>query len=271
MNANILTLILICFLMNSCQYSPWETDIDCQDKFSTNLAELETIESSMAGNAFGIAMITDIHVDLTDAVNVVERIKQRDDVAFVLVLGDITDYGLAAEFEWVCKALTKLDVPRFYVIGNHDSISFGKEIFRENFAPYDYAFSFKGVKFILYNDNAFEFSGVPDYAFLEEAAAIQPDETRRLTLAVAHVPPVKDAHTEEEAAFLRQFLFEQGIDLTLHGHLHEFVYWSDEFGVPHHATGRVKNSRYSMLFIDDMGGVSLQNCTDIICTEATLE
>ena len=75
----------------------------------------------------------------------VEKIKQREDVAFVLVLGDITDFGLAAEFEWVCKALSALDVPRFYVIGNHDSISFGKEIFRENFAPYDYAFSFKEV------------------------------------------------------------------------------------------------------------------------------
>jgi len=269
-NIDKFILLLMCVLLNSCQYSAWETDIDCQDSYTANLAELAKIESSLAGDAFGVALLADIHVDLTDAVNVVEQIKQRDDVAFVLVLGDITDFGLAAEFEWVCKALSSLDVPRFYVIGNHDSISFGKEIFYENFAPFDYAFSFKDVKFILYNDNAFEFPGVPDYAFLADAAAIQADETRRRTLAVSHIPPVKDVHTEEEAANLRQFLFDEGIDLTLHGHLHEFVYWSDEFGVPHHITGRVKGGRYSMLFIDELGEASLQNCAGT-CTAAVMK
>lgn len=259
----------MCAMMNSCHYSAWETDIDCQDDYAANLAELKKIETGLASDAFAVALITDIHVDLTDTVRVVDRINQRDDVAFVLVLGDITDFGLAAEFEWVCKALSSLDVPRFYVIGNHDSISFGKQIFSEHFAPFDYAFSFKDVKFILYNDNAFEFPAVPDYAFLADAVAVQTGETRRLTLAVSHIPPVKDAHTEQEAATLREFLFNQGIGLTLHGHMHEFDYWSDEFGVSHHITAKVKDGRYSMLFIDELGQASLQNCT-ATCTEAVL-
>ena len=266
MAVNKFILVLAYALTSSCQYSPWETDIDCQDSYTSNLEELRKIESNMTGDAFGVALIADIHIDLTDAVNVIDRIKQRDDVAFVIVLGDMTRYGLATEYEWVCKAMSSLDVPRFYVIGNHDSISFGKEIFRENFAPYDYEFTFKDVKFILYNDNAYEFKDVPDYDFLSNAALIQGGETRRLTLAVSHAPPVKGAHTEEEVAIIRQFLFEQGIDLTLHGDKHVFDHWIDEFGVPHHITGRVRNSKYGMLFIDEFDQISIQSCAPT-CTE----
>lgn len=264
-------LLIIALLMGSCQYSPWETNIDCGDYYLGNLERLAQIEADTSGQlAFGVALLTDFHNDLSSIKTAVERINQRDDVAFALVLGDMTDKGLAMEFEWACKALAALDVPRFYVIGNHDSISFGKEIFSEYFAPFNFAFSFKDVKFILYNDNAFEFPGVPDYTFLANEAAVQPAEVRRLTLGVSHVPPVTDVHTEEEATILRQFLFEHNFNLTLHGHIHQFVYWLDEFGSPHHITARVEDGRYGMLFVATDGQFSLQNCA-ATCTEAVLE
>lgn len=213
--------------------------------------------------------MTDFYNDLSDIRTAVERINQRDDVAFTLILGDITEHGLAVEFEWACKALANLQVPHFYVIGNHDSISFGKEIFRKNFAPFDYSFTYKDIKFILYNANTFEFPEAPDYTFLANEAVVQPGEMRRKTVGVSHVPPILDVHTEEEAANLRKFLFENNFNLTLHGH-RQFSYWLDEYGNPHYITSRVKYGTYGMLFIAEDDQLSLQNCA-VTCTDAILE
>jgi len=267
---NRFILFLFALLIVSCKYSPWETGVDCRDYYQDNLRHLAQINAEAPEQlAFGVALLTDLHNDLSDLKSAVERINQRNDVAFTLVLGDMTDQGLAEEYDWFCKVLVDLKVPRFYVIGNHDSISFGKEIFLENFAPFDYAFTYKDVKFILYNDNAFEFPGSPDYTFLENEAAVQTNEVRRLTIGASHVPPVVDVHTEEEAAMLRQFLVNHNFNLTLHGHHHQFFYWLDEYNIPHYITSRVEGGKYGMLFITEDGHISLQNCAET-CTYAIL-
>lgn len=255
----------------SCGYSPWETEIDCHDYYLDNLQRLKQIEAATPGQlAFGVALLSDFHNELSDIKSTVDRINQRNDVDFALILGDLTDQGLAFEFEWACKALADLKVPRFYVIGNHDSISFGKDIFRENFAPFDYAFTYKDVKFILYNDNAYEFPGTPDYPFLEKEAAVQAGEIRRKTIGVSHIPPVADVHTETEAAELRLFLYNYNFNLTLHGHHNNFFYWLDEFGIHHYVTSKIDGGNYGMLFVSVDDELSLQNCMGP-CTDAVLE
>lgn len=267
---NKFILLLITLHIVSCGYSPWETKIDCRDYYQDNLQRLKQIEAATSGQlAFNVAVMNDLHNNLSDIKTAVERINQRDDVAFVLILGDLTNQGLAVEFEWACKALADLKVPRFYVIGNHDSISFGKDIFLENFAPFDYAFTYKDVKFIIYNDNVYEFPEAPDYAFLEKEAAIQGGETRRKTIGASHSPPDPDEHTEEEATALRQFLSNNNFNLTLHGHTTP-LYVLDEFGVPHFTSYDLNGAKYSMLFVSDTDQLTLQNCA-ATCTDAILE
>jgi len=268
---NKFILPLTALLLTSCGYSPWTTDVECDDYYQDNLQQLKQNEAETQGQlAFGVALLADFHHDLNDVTTTVERINQRNDVAFALILGDMTDLGLAAEFEWMCKAMADLKVPHFYVIGNHDSISFGKEIFSKYLAPFNYAFTYKNIKFILYNDNAFEFPEAPDYTFLENEATIKVDEVRRLTIGASHVPPVLDVHTEEEAATLRNFLFDNNFDLTVHGHHHRFFYWLDEFDSPHYITSRIRDNKYGMLFISEDDQFNLQNC-EATCTAAVLE
>ena len=263
--------ILLLLLLGSCRYSPFETDIDCRDWYQDNLTRLKAAEAGAGDlSAFGVALLADLHNDMADTGKAVSRINLRNDIAFAVVLGDMTDFGIAQEFEWNCKALSALKVPRFYVIGNHDSISFGKEVFSKYFAPFDYAFSFRGVKLIFYNDNSYEFPDVPNYPWLEEEALVQEGEERRLTLGISHQPPIKDSHTAEEAAELREFLHEHEIDLTLHGHLEQFSYWRDEFGGRHHVTASVEDGRYSLLFVEEDGQTVLQDCT-ASCGEAVLQ
>lgn len=267
---NRFILLIITLLIVSCRFSPWETEVNCRDYYQDNLQRLGQIETAtQSKRAFGVALLTDLHNGLTDIKTAVERINQRDDVAFALILGDMTDQGLAEEFEWACKALAELNVPRFYAIGNHDSISFGKDIFRENFAPFDYAFSYKEVKFILYNDNVFEFPEAPDYAFMEKEAVIQSGKTRRQTIGVSHSPPIADEQTEDEAFTLRKFLFDHNFNLTLHGHTQP-RYWRDEFSKPHYIEYNVEGGKYGLLFVAEDDQLSLQSCA-ATCTDALVE
>jgi 3',5'-cyclic AMP phosphodiesterase CpdA len=53
----------------------------------------------------------------------------------VIITGDITDYGLSAEFEGVKHALEALESPYLIVPGNHDSRHEGYKKFERFFAP----------------------------------------------------------------------------------------------------------------------------------------
>lgn len=266
-------LLLLTLHIVSCGYSPspFETKVDCSDYYQGNLQRLKQIEADTSGQlAFNVAIMNDLHNNLTDIETAVERINQRDDVDFVLVLGDLTDVGIAVEFELACKALVKLKVPRFYVIGNHDSISFGREIFSENFAPFNYSFKYKNVKFILYNDNVYEFPEAPDYNFMEKEATIQGGETRRKTIGASHSPPDPNEHTVEEAATLREFLFDNNYDLTLHGHTTP-KYVVDEFGATHFTSYDINGAKYSMLFVSAADEFTLQRCSGSTCNDAIVD
>ncbi|MFQ5486749.1 MAG: metallophosphoesterase family protein, partial [Desulfobacterales bacterium] len=191
---------------------------------------------------------------------VIERIAGRDDIAFVLILGDLTDTGLEMEFEWTCKSLEKLDIPYLPIIGNHDAISFGKEIWKKYFGAFDYSFTFLESKFIIYNDNAYEFPGVPDFDWMAQEAAVAGGEVRYHTIGVSHIPPVTDVHNADEAFALRQFLFDNGFDLTVHGHLARFDYWRDEFGVDHYYVDDTEGEEYGIMTVYQ-DRVEFENCS----------
>ena len=254
-------LLALLLVTTGCAFSPWEAETGCSDQLSVNLAQLATLDAQTLDTApFTIALVTDTHQNLNDLAQAVRRINKEPGVAFVLVLGDITDAGLAHEFGWSCEALRELEVPRFYVIGNHDAISFGPTIFQENFAPLNYAFTFGTTRFVFYNDNVYEFPSAPDYAWMAQAAAVAPGETRTHTLGVAHSPPQTGPHTGEEATALRQFLADNGFDATLHGHRHQLSLSISEFGVIHHVVDDVAGGSYGLLTVDPAGSLAFYTC-----------
>lgn len=258
----VLSLLVAAVLaLAACRYSPWETEMECSDRLEHNLSRLQAIEAANPDRErFNVALITDIHNHVSDLETVVQRINARDDVSFVMILGDITDSGLNLEFEWSCKALKHLDVPRFYVIGNHDAISFGKQIFFDNFAPYQYTFAFADTRFVVYNDNVLEFPGVPDFEWIARASAVAPGETRDHTIAAAHIPPIVDVHDAAGIATLQEFLSNSGFGYTLHGHRHKFDLWQDAEGVQHFVVGEVQPATYGLMTVERGGPVTFSRC-----------
>ena len=234
----------------ACQYSPFEIEPDCErNSIARNLERLKGLEAQLAGrDFFKVGLLTDPQLKPDDLAAVVNKLNARDDIDFVLVLGDLTENGLELEYEWSCKSLEKLNYPYLAIVGNHDAISFGKQIWQDFFGPFDYVFHFLGTKFIAYNANTFEFPEAPDFAWIEAAAAMEPGEVRLHTIGLSHQPPVPDVQSFEEVQALKQLLANNGFEYTLHGHRGP-DFWRDEFGVVHLIQADVDDERYGTMTV----------------------
>ncbi|MBU2645048.1 metallophosphoesterase [bacterium] len=269
------------FAVSGCKSSPWEDcPENCQsDRFSieTNLALLKEKEKSIQINEgrtdFKVALIADSQRHPEDLDTVIELISnRREEIDFILFLGDLTDAGLEMEFDWVCKILKKTDLPFFAVIGNHDLLNYGEEIWRGVFGPLDYSLSFLGTKFILFNSNKMESSGAPNLAFIKAQAKIEPGETRFHTIAGAHVPPSDGSiFNSAESKAIKDTFMESGIHVSIHGHLHKSSYTYDETrDLYQYIISRLENNKYGILTIT-RNEFSFENCSNNSCTVALPE
>lgn len=254
-------------LLQGCQFdlSPWETDVDCPNmSIEQNIMWLQTIEQQGYKAEFKAAVIGDPQQYPGDLEETIKTINQRQDIDFVLLLGDLVETGIEKEYEWACKALNKTKKPIISVIGNHDSLSYGKSIWQDVFGPFDFSFSYQGVKFIGYNDNKYEFENVPDRNWLAKQAQIQEGENRRYTIGMSHIQPWKNDIS------LSGFLKQSGYDHMLHAHNHKFSYWQlASVGLPHFVTADTREKKFAVMTVND-NGIVLEQCQQT-CEVAQLQ
>ncbi|WP_019946384.1 metallophosphoesterase family protein [Hymenobacter aerophilus] len=159
-----------------------------------------------------------------DAEDLVRSVNQQPGIQFMLVSGDISDFGLGREMQWVDNELRQLKVPYLTVIGNHDQVANGREAYQEIFGPLNYSFVFGDTKFVLIDTNSreYNFNGrVPDVPWLQQQLA-DPAGARR-TVVISHVPPqdndfdpsLRDAY----AATLRE---TPNLVFEMNGHRHDY-------------------------------------------------
>lgn len=126
----------------------------------------------------------------------VKYVNQLDSIDFIIHGGDYTEFGLKKEFEWNDDILSKLKVPYVGLIGNHDVIGNGDQVFRKIFGNENFSFVVSDVKFVCLNTNAIEYDyshPVPDFNFLKNEIA---DSTRnKRTIVVMHAPPGTNSST----------------------------------------------------------------------------
>jgi 3',5'-cyclic AMP phosphodiesterase CpdA len=76
---------------------------------------------------FRFAFISDTHIGSPngtaeeDLRRTVQDINERDDIAFVVLTGDITELGTNKELALAKQILDSLDVPYYIIPGNHDT------------------------------------------------------------------------------------------------------------------------------------------------------
>ncbi|MEJ8757094.1 metallophosphoesterase [Pontibacter sp. H259] len=244
-------LALAAFAMQACdkfEYSPYEVRLNDNER-QLNQKNIDRITSQdLPENAtITFALISDTQGFYEDTDAIVNHLNARNDVQFVMHNGDITDFGLLKEFRLINERLGKLKVPLVTIIGNHDAVSNGKQIYQEMYGPFDFSFTLGHSKFILMNTNNWEFNGsAPNLDWLEQQ--LQDRASYKQVFVLSHIPPTSSAFGEANSQRYRQLMNTYHVSMSIHGHNHSFeAYQLEEGGTRYLNVGDADDEEYIVL------------------------
>lgn len=184
-----------------------------------NIAKLKALDSG-SDDTIRIFLCGDsqrFYDELDDMVNKANSCN----IDFVLLAGDITDFGLENEFLWVYERLEKLNKPYISVVGNHDFNGNGSAVYSHVFGERNFSFTFRNYKFLCHDTNSREhgFDGsTPDINWL---SAQMNSDASLYYAAVSHVPPFDvDFDKQLEESYRMLFADNSHFNVSMHGHLH---------------------------------------------------
>jgi Icc protein len=212
--------VLILFIAASCKFilSPYSSDTPQRLQNEVNLRLIKAQEEA-SGPDFKVAFISDTHNYYDELDKAISTINNSGPYSFIIVTGDITNYGLLEEYEQTYRQLNDLNDPYLVVVGNHDLLSRGKKIFARMFGKTDFSFRYKYADFILFNNNNWESNGsIPDMQWISEALQQSAAPIKILT---AHVSPQdKDRFPEEFISEWSNLVTTFNVNYFLNGHDH---------------------------------------------------
>jgi Icc protein len=157
----------------------------------------------------------------------VEAVNKMKGIDFVILDGDISDFGLLQEMEWVNQIYSKLKVPYIGVIGNHDLQAKGSDVFQHMYGKLNYSFVYDSIKFVCHDTNSREYNfdgATPDLPWLRNE--FKPDSKIKAFISVAHVPPfINDFDPGMESEYL-SILTSVNLLGSLYAHInHAGIYY----------------------------------------------
>lgn len=218
--------LLACVLFVACEdlfkYHPYDTRFDGEkDINATNIATIE--ERFRDSDTLRFAFMGDTHLWHDYTRDIIANINANDSIDFVIHGGDITDTGTTQEFVWAREILASLNKPYVVLIGNHDFLGTGDEVYTKMYGPLDFTFIAGRIKFVCLNTNATEYNymaAVPNFDFMEDQ--ITADSTRfDRTILCMHARPYSDQFNNNVAkAFDHYVKLFPGLLFCLNAHDH---------------------------------------------------
>lgn len=246
-----LGLSLLCSSCNSLEYSPNQL-FDNDSPRDINNTQIKRLLSGPADDTIRFVLCGDSQREYSSSEALVKKVNSMHGIDFVILNGDISDFGLLQEMEWITQIFARLKAPYIGVIGNHDMEARGQQVFRKMFGDEDYSFVYQGVKFICHNTNSRQvfFNGsLPDLNWLRKQ--FQPEQGISAYVAVAHVPPI--------GSDFDNTLFDEYVDiinhspntlavLYAHTHSRELYYPLGE-RIPYLVTNAIENREFELIEI----------------------
>lgn len=204
------------------EYHPYDGRI--KGARGINERNIKRIETACAGkDTVCFAVMSDTQRAYDETSQIVGDINRRGGVDFVINLGDLTDFGETKEFTWMRDKMQKLRMPYVCLIGNHDCLATGEEVFTTIFGKVNFAFTAGRTRFVCLNTNSREYdhtTAVPDFKFINAEADSFPSAANATVVAM-HAPPGSeqfDANVDDVFEYMIHRL--PGLKFCLHGHTH---------------------------------------------------
>ncbi len=239
-------LLLGVFSCDWIEFHPYDTRFDGPRKI--NAKNVERIEQGCQGrDSLRFAVISDTQRWYDETALAVDDINRRK-VDFVLHLGDLTDFGLTREFEWMQRELARLQAPYVCLLGNHDCLGTGPDVFREMYGDPNVSFTAGDTHFVCLNTNAFEYDysiSIPDFAFIKADKSVLPDEVRRTVVAM-HAAPGSDQFNNNVAEVFHEKIQEYpSLQFCLSGHNHKTkIFYPLNDGLAYYQCGAASGRNY---------------------------
>lgn len=217
-------------------------------------ATVEAVADALAKEGIRVGVLTDTHSDYEDFEKAVKILNARHDIDFIVLVGDFTNIGMIWEYDRAWEIMAKLRHPLVSLLGNHDAVGFGADIYADMFGADNFTFSFKGVRFVAWNNAKLE-RGLKahDFPALERMLAMPTKDAR--TIVISHIPPTepeKQIYTSGEKEAFHALLEKNRVVLSLHGHRHSHG-WQKVGGVDYVTAERVRGVNYGILTLKEAG------------------
>ncbi|MBX2896111.1 MAG: metallophosphoesterase [Cyclobacteriaceae bacterium] len=217
---------IICLFLGGCifEFHPYEIRLTAE-KQNLNAKAITRIQATVPHDTLRIALIADTQ-RAYDELSMIVRSANAQTYDFMLIAGDIAEYGLQWEYDQIFEILKDLKKPFVSVIGNHDYQGDGRHIFNRMYGPTNDWFRYGRFNFILHDTNSREhnFSGlIPDLSFLSNHLA-----DSLTNLVIGHISPFSPDFDPNIFIPYTQLLNDRAVLLGVYGHDHSFKILKDE-------------------------------------------
>jgi 3',5'-cyclic AMP phosphodiesterase CpdA len=239
------------------EYSPHAIVLDGSERDLHGKA-LARLAATPAPEAIRFAVVGDTQIAFDEAEEAVAHLNERDDLSFVVQVGDFTHFGLLGEFRRMNEIFARLRVPYFVVIGIHEHLGNGEDIYGRMFGPTHLAFTYGRTRFVLFDSNSREFGfdgSIPDLAWL--AARLAPDGAHERAVLLSHCPPGTGDFDPKLVAGYDALLRDHPSVLSFHGHEHAYRF-EERVGTPLYVADGVDHRSYLVATLHPTGGVAVE-------------
>lgn len=223
-------------------------------KRDINASNIKLITKQTAGkDTIRYAFISDSQRWYDELEDFVKHSNSHPDFDFIVHGGDISDFGLTKEMLWQRDILEKLNKPYVVIVGNHDYLANGDEVFNKIFGPFNFSFVAGNTKFLCLNTNALESNysvPIPDLSFINNEKD-NDSENYSNTVVMMHAQPTSEQFNNN-VSDLFQYSIKQFPNLLycVHGHGHSYKV-DDIFddGIIYYQTPNIGKRQYILFTI----------------------
>lgn len=224
---SFLSTLLLGGLGVSCdliKYHPYDGKISGPKNI--NARNMERIEIACASkDSIRFALMSDTHRKYDELKDFVRHMNERRDIDFVIHGGDIADFGSTEEFIWARDVMEGLTIPYVVLLGNHDCLGNGEQIYHKMFGKENFSFLAGNFRVVCLSTCALEkdySTPTPDFTFIEYIASQQQGSSERTVVAM-HAPPYSDQFDNNVARVFQHYCREfSNLQFFMHGHRHRY-------------------------------------------------